>query len=186
MATREKNTSTYSNIKFEKLRLSDEEEYIRFLKEAYKSTFNSFRYQYDDQIKKMWRWEYLHYPYVQKAASPVYVYRYNGDIIAQVCAMPCSFKLHDQIIKAVWVQDLMILDQYRNLGLGFYLIKYMLEQLRSEFQCVLVSGTNKNSYPLFKQFGFLELGWMSKFIKPINVDQISERLTHDFFLKNTC
>ena len=184
MATHEHNT-TQSRVKFEKLQLNDENEYIHFLKEAYKDTFNSFCYEDSTQIKKMWRWKYLRYPYIQKKIPHIYICRYDGRIIAQICAMPCSFKLHDRMLETAWLQDLMILAQYRNLGLGYYLIKFMLEQIRSEFQCALVGGTNQNSYLLFKRLGFLELGGIQKFIKPINTKRIAERFVTNLFLNRT-
>lgn len=166
-----------SGVKFEKLSLHNEEEYLDFLMEAYKNNFNYYRFEDPNLVRKLWYWEYMDIPGSFKGSPFIWVCRLQNRIIAQVCIMPVELKIGDKPYRGGWCQDVMVLPQFRNMGLGYFIFQYLSEGLDSFFDILLVSGTNKNSYTLLKSIGFLDVGFFSRNIKVLNIKNITEKLT---------
>lgn len=86
--------------------------------------------------------------------------------------MPVELKINNRIFKAGWCQDLMILPEFRNVGVGYFLIKYMQEEAKGLVEILLSAGTNRNSYALLANLGFTDVGYIGCSIKPVNTEKI--------------
>ena len=178
MAENDKNTlketvaqaAPSSGIVFERLSPKDAEEHTDFLVDAYKDEFNSYKFRDRDLVKRSWRWEYVDNPAASEGNPPVWICRMKDMIIAQVCFMPASVQVKDKTLKGGWCQDLMIRSQYRNMGLGYHLIRHALGELAGSVDIALVSGTNDASYVLLKNSGFTDLGFIGRNIRPALFD----------------
>ncbi len=154
-------------VAFERLALKDEEEYLDFLMAAYRDQFNSAAFKDREKVRRSWRWEYVDNPNAPEGEPLIWLCRLKGRIIAQACLMPVELKADDKYCKAGWCQNLMILPEFRNVGLGYFLLKHVMSVLRKgEIDILLAAGTNENSYSLLKGLGFSDLGFINRNIRP--------------------
>lgn len=154
-------------VVFERLALNDEEEYLDFLMAVYRDQFNSDAYKERQTVRRSWRWAYVDNPNAVKERPLIWLCRLRDKIIAQVCLMPVELKVDDRYHKAGWCQNVMILPEFRNMGLGYFLLRHVMHDLKKdEIDILMVAGTNRNSYSLLKGLGFSDLGFINRNIKP--------------------
>jgi len=158
--------SISSEVSFERLSLKDEEDYIDFLADAYRDQFNFYKYADRSLVKNCWRWEYIDNPAVPVGDPLIWICRFKKKIIAQICFMPSIVKVKDKTYKGGWCQDFIILPQFRNMGMGHFLIRYALKELAGCMDILMASGTNAASYALLKNYGFINLGFIDRNIRP--------------------
>lgn len=155
-----------SEVVFERLKLNKEEEYVDFLMEAYREQFNYHRFRDREFVKRFWRWEYVENPAASSENPYIWICRRRGKIIARICFMPVRLSVKGRTYKGCWCQDLMVLSELRSMGMGYFLIRHALGELAGSVDLVMVSGTNSDSYALFKNSGFIDLGFIGRNIKP--------------------
>lgn len=155
---------TSGEFKFEKFESKDLAEIIEFQKKAYIDQFNASDYTEDETIKRHFIWKYLDNP--NCADGPfIWLARFKEKIIGQFCVMPHKVKIENNFYKAGWCQDFIVDPEFRNRGMGYFLIKHALNEASGYLDLLFVGGTNNASYPLFKTLGFIDIGMLPRYIK---------------------
>ena len=149
-------------VRFEQLSLQDEEEYADFLAAAYKGRPNYGRFSDRDAVKKFWRWKYIDNPNASGDRPLIWLCRLEGRVVAQTCLMPVSLKIGIGVCRAGWYQDFVVLPEFRGQGLGSLLVEHVTEDAKNYLDVLLVAGTNKISYAIFKKSGFSDIGFVGR------------------------
>lgn len=154
------------HFNFDRFKDSDLEQLIQFQKQAYSDQYNASDYREDDVIKRRFVWKYLDNPNRTNKDRPfIWLARFKGLIIAQICIMPYEVKIENNLYKAGWCQDFIAHQEFRNKGIGYFLIRHILGELKKEMDLLFVAGTNKYAYPLFKLAGFTDIALLPRYIK---------------------
>lgn len=156
----------FDTADFRFLRIKDDnlDEIIEFQKTAHIDQFNFLEFIENKAVKKRFIWQYFkerddnQMPFVWFA-------RYKNEIIGQICFKPHEVKIEDNLYKAGWLQDLIVSPDFRNKGIGYFLIKYALKELNGHADLIFAGGTNKYSYPLLNVLGFIDIGILPRYIK---------------------
>lgn len=172
-----------SDVKFEKLSIEDKEEYADFLIDAYKDQFNSYQFKDREKVKKIWFWKYVDNPALAKGNPLIWIARIGGKIAGQLCLMPVEIKIGDNMYKAGWTQDFIILPQHRHKGIGRLLVGYVIEDSKKYLDMLLVAGTNKASYTIFKQLDFIDVDFISRNIKIMDFRNMPNRLSNNIITR---
>ncbi|MDD3905541.1 MAG: GNAT family N-acetyltransferase [Candidatus Omnitrophica bacterium] len=151
-----------ADVSFGRLSMKDDEEYTKFLVTAHKGRFNGYLFKDPGMARRLWRWEYLDNPDARDGGPYIWICRIKGAIAGQACVMPVMVKTGDSYFRGGWFQDLIMLPEFRNTGIGYFLVKHVLGELTASLDIAMVSGTNEESYPLFKTLGFTDMGHIGR------------------------
>jgi len=143
-----------------------------FNKKAYKNEFNAARYQDQKKILHFWDWKYRTNPASRNIKNFGWVANYKDKLIGQFHIMPADVKIGDNYYCCAWGSDLAILTEYRNLGISTFLIQHAREEAGRQFASFLLGGMNENSYNVFKQSGFVNLGNIPRYIKILDIKTV--------------
>lgn len=156
----------HSDLNFDRFKDSDIDELVQFQKQAYSDQYNASDYIKEDVIRRRFIWKYLDNPNCTDKHRPfIWLMRFEELIISQICIMPCEVKIENNVYKAGWCQDFIAHPEFRNKGIGYFLIRHILGELKKEMDLLFVAGTNKYSYPLFKLAGFTDIALLPRYIK---------------------
>lgn len=169
---------------FQRLTLSDEKGYVDFLVSAYADQPNRLRFKDRDEASKYWRWEYLDNPAAPKGDPFIWICKSGGKIIAQACFMPVKLKIGNGYYKGGWCQDLMVLPEFRNLGVGFLLIRHAVNEMSALADILMAAGTNSNSFAVLSALGFRETGRINRNVIVTDHRKLSDALTQNSLLSS--
>ena len=103
--------------------IEDKERIGRFLALAYKEIYPYNRFP------ARWSWEFEKNPFWNGSDLPVWLAELNGEIIGQTCEMIVPLWVRDKAVQAAWGVDLIVLPEYRRLGVARRLMIAATEHL---------------------------------------------------------
>ena len=153
------------DTRFEKLSLSDRDEYLDFLVEAHQDRFDSLRFRDRASADRSWRWKYVDNPGAAEESPLVWLARIGGKIVGQFCLMPVTLKIDGKTCNGGWFQDFIVLPQYRKMGIGRSLVSHVMKDSAEYLDILLVAGTNDISYSIFKKAGLIDAGRIPLYVR---------------------
>lgn len=174
-------TRVGNRYKVERASLVKKEDLIHFFKTAYADQFNAMDYQNEENIIKFWKWANLENPCILKEQFPAWICRDNKNnrVIGHFGVMPVLMKFKDSYYPAVWGRDLIIPPEFRKLGIGPFLIESVLEDTRHKAALFLIAGLNDYVYPIYKKFGFIDLGYIPLYIRMNKLNNLLRLKIHN-------
>src|SRR4051812_1856035 len=100
-----------TNLQIHQFQPSDEDALLRFLRAAYP----------DDPRRShraFWRWHFLEHPHVKRGDVPIWLVKDGERIAAQLAAIPAALKIGDERVRAIWIMDVYVHQDYRRRGLA--------------------------------------------------------------------
>jgi len=97
--------------------------------------------------------------------------------------MPVELMINGRKLYGGWCQDLILLPEFRNTGIGYFLIRHALDELKDVLDMLMVAGTNANSYALFKGLNFMDMGYIKRNMRPADFRTVSEKLSANRILQ---
>lgn len=94
----------------------------------------------------------------------VYVFELRGKIVGQIGLLPCDFVVAGKRVKGHWVPDLMVLPEYRRLGVGVHL----LQAAESLGDVVMASGVSDDLEPALRRRCWFDIGNIPSWVLPLN------------------
>jgi hypothetical protein len=88
--------------------------------------------------------------------------------------LPSIIKVGRHTYKCAWGADLAVLKEYRNLGIGALLVSRVKKAVSRDLPALLLGGMNGNSYGIFRESGFTDLGMIPRYLKVIDPRAILE------------
>ena len=144
-------------------------ELLSFLKAAYADQFNAPEYQDEKDITERWEWANIKNPNKGSFKSLSWICRENtsNKIVGHFGVMPISLKYRDVYCPAVWGRDLIVLPEFRKLGVGPFLTASVLEEVKDEAAIFMIAGLNDNDnvYRMYKKFGFVDMGRIPLYVR---------------------
>jgi len=153
------------NFSIEKISNVGPGDLAAFNMEAYRDAFNARHFENEKKIARLWKWLYGDNPASEGTANSGWSVRFKGKLIGQLRMLPSLIKIGSAYYKAGWGTGLVVLDEYRNLGIGALLIQKAKEEGRDDFDLFTVGGMNPNSYRLFKEEGLIDLVGIPRYVK---------------------
>lgn len=146
---------------------SDLSEVVAFFKAAYADQFNASEYKNEDDIIKRWKWANIENPNRDGLGPLAWICRENSSkkIIGHFGVIPIALKCKDRYYPAVWGRDLVVLPEFRKLGLGPFLVAGVLKELKNRAVIFLAAGVRDHVYPMYKKFGFADMGLISLYVR---------------------
>jgi hypothetical protein len=117
------------------------------------------------------RWLFEHNPCAQKSALPIWICEQNGQIIGQQAGVPYGLKVGDRSYRASWAADLSVRPAFRLHGIGPVLNTVFTRQ--NEFTTGI--GLNDGAYTMFRRGGWLDLGFVPNYIRPLRLEHLLRR-----------
>jgi len=133
-------------------------ELIAFLKAAYADQFNAAEYQDEKKVVERLEW----------ARSLAWLCRENasGKIVGHFGITQVWLKYKDGYCPAAWGKDLIVLPEFRNLGIGPFLVASVLKEVEDKASIFLIAGVRDHVYTMYKKFGFADMGYISLYVRP--------------------
>ncbi|MBU0605757.1 MAG: GNAT family N-acetyltransferase [Candidatus Omnitrophica bacterium] len=160
-------------------------ELIEFFRAAYAGEFNAAGYRDDKKIIDKWEWANLNNPNRNGFRSMAWICRENNSrrIVGHFGIMPVSLKYKGSYYPAVWGRDLIVLPQFRKLGIGPFLTSFVLKEARDEAAIFMIAGLNDNDqvYRMYNKFGFADMGHIPLYVrvnrlKPVIRSKINHKI----------
>lgn len=131
-------------IKVERFCLSEKSKLLSFLRAAYESNTR----QFDENF---WDWHFLQLPNANLSEIPVWVAKSGENIVGQLSVIPVEVNVDNRQIKASWIVDFIILEEFRRQGIG----KKLVSAVQKCYPITMALGTNEQYTPLLLK----SLGW---------------------------
>lgn len=144
------------------------DELAGFLKDAYADQVNAADYKDNGKIFRRRDWLSRGNPNFNNdfAGTSIIAKTPEGKIVGHFGIIDFTLKAGDQLYQAAWGRDLIILPGQRKLGIGPFLIEHMLKTAKkSQYSMFLIAGLNDQVYPIYKKFGFTDLGHIPLYLK---------------------
>jgi GNAT superfamily N-acetyltransferase len=100
-----------SDLQIKQFEPADEEALLSFLRAAYP----------DDPRRSepaFWRWHFLEHPHVRLEDVPLWLVKDGQKIAAQLAAIPVQLKVGEESMRAIWIMDVYVDQNYRRRGLA--------------------------------------------------------------------
>jgi len=144
-----------------------------FNAEAYSGEFNSARFADRKKILRLWKWKYNDNPASKNNENFGWLAKFKEKLIGQWHIIPADIKIGENYYRGAWGSDLVVLNEYRNLGISAFLIRRVSEALGRDFALFLLGGMNENSYRVLKSSGsFIDLGKIPRYVKILNLKAV--------------
>lgn len=142
-------------------------ELIEFLKTAYADQFNAAEYQNEKDIIERWEWANVKNPNIDGFQSSAWICRENISkrIVGHFGIIPISLKYRDNYYPAAWGRDLIVLPEFRNLGIGPFLVASVLRDVRDKAAIFLIAGVRDHVYHMYKNLGFTDMGHIPLYVR---------------------
>jgi len=142
-------------------------ELVEFFKVAYSGEFNSAGYRDGNKIAEKWEWGNTRNPNRSGFRSTSWICRENnsGRIVGHFGIMPVSLRYKGAYYSAVWGRDLIVLPQFRKLGVGPLLTAFVLNEVRNEAAIFMIAGLNDQVYKMYNKFGFADMGHIPLYVR---------------------
>lgn len=146
---------------------TDRTELVDFLKAAYADQFNAAEYQNTKSIIERWEWATTRNPHKEGAQSSGWICRENksNKIVGHFGIIPISLKYKNNLYTAVWGRALVVLPEFRQLGIGPFLVASVLKETESKAIAFLIAGGNPEVYAMYKKFGFVDMGHIPLYVR---------------------
>lgn len=143
-----------ADVQIKQFELSDREALLSFLREAYP----------DDPRKSdsaFWQWHYLENPYTSRDNVPLWIVKDGERVVGQAATILVEIKVLEEIRKAVWILDFILLPEYRGQKLG----KRLLLLARETYPTMLALGYNDQSANVLRSLEWVEMGSINRYQK---------------------
>ena len=141
-----------ADVQIKQFELADQEGLLSFLRIAYP----------DDPRKSdpaFWKWHYLENPYTALDNIPFWIVKDGERVVGQAATILVELKVGDEIRRAVWILDFILLPEYRGQKLG----KRLLQLGRETYPTMLALGYNDMSGNVLLSLGWVPLGTIDRF-----------------------
>jgi len=116
-----------------------------------------------------WNWQFRNNPNNPTADPEIWIFKDNGRISGHQGTIPILLKIGDAYYRSSWAVDLMVDPDFRNKGIGYFLTR---EFTRST-EVSLVLGLSDDAYPMYKRYGWVDMGGVSRFVKILNAKHLA-------------
>jgi GNAT superfamily N-acetyltransferase len=113
----------------DQMKLSEKDEVLAFLRSAYAENPRQSDPWY-------WDWHFPESPYCDPDNLPVWLAKVDGQVAGQLAAVPVEFNVADEVVRAIWILDLIVDPRFRRRGIARKLA------LQSLDFCPFVLGIN--------------------------------------------
>lgn len=111
------------------------------------------------------QWLFERNPFHEKEICPVWLCMKDGRVLGQQCAIPTELNVGSQTQRAAWVVDLMVRPEWRLKGVG----PALSETSISENGITAAIGVTDPAYKAFLRAGWIDLGIVPEFVRPVDV-----------------
>ena len=137
-------------------------EYRGALVEFQREMFGAESWQADTEH---FQWLFARNPFHEKGTLPVWLCLQDGRVVGQQCAILTELNIRNQMHKAAWAVDLMVRPEWRMKGVG----PALSETSVSENGITAVIGVTDPAYKAFLRAGWIDLGLVPEFVRPVDV-----------------
>ena len=103
-------------VRIKQFELADQDALLSFLRLAYPG----------EPLKgdpTFWKWHFLENPQVSLDNIPLWIVKSGDQIVGQVASIPVELKVGNEIVRALWIVDFILLPEYRPGGVGIRLLQ---------------------------------------------------------------
>jgi len=139
-------------VQIKQFELAEQEALLAFLREAYR----------DDPRKsdpEVWKWHYLENPYTSLDDIPLWIVKDGERVVGQAATILVELKVDDEIRRAVWILDFILLPEYRGQKLG----KRLLQLARQTYPTMLALGYNEMSGNVLTSLEWVRMGMIDRY-----------------------
>lgn len=139
-------------VQIKQFELAEQEVLLAFLREAYR----------DDPRKsdpEVWKWHYLENPYTSLDDIPLWIVKDGERVVGQAATILVELKVDDEIRRAVWILDFILLPEYRGQKLG----KRLLQLARQTYPTMLALGYNEMSGNVLTSLEWVRMGMIDRY-----------------------
>lgn len=144
-----------SDVQIKQFELSDQDALLSFLLRAYPGEPRR-------SDPAFWKWHFLENPYAVQGDIPLWLVKDSDEIVGHMATIPVKLKVGDDVRRAFWSIDFIILPEYRGRGLGKRLV---LEARETYCQTMMELGHNEQSGAVFRRLKWVELGNINRYHK---------------------
>jgi GNAT superfamily N-acetyltransferase len=141
-----------AEVQIKQFELSEQEALLAFLREAYR----------DDPRKSdpdVWKWHYLENPYTSLDDIPLWIVKDGERVVGQAATILVELKVDDEVRRAVWILDFILLPEYRGQKLG----KRLLQLARLTYPTMLALGYNEMSGNVLTSLEWVRMGMIDRY-----------------------
>lgn len=162
------------HYKVERTSSIPKDELVSFFKAAYADQFSAPDHKDENDIMGLWEWANLKNPNIVPGQFPAWICRKNSDnkIVGHFAIIPVSVKFRSSSYPAAWGRDLIVLPEYRKLGIGPFLINAVLKDTAGKARIFLIAGLNEYIYSVYKKFGFADMGHIPLYVRINRLDRL--------------
>ena len=141
-----------AEVQIKQFELSEQEMLLAFLREAYP----------DDPRKsdpEVWKWHYLENPYTSLDDIPLWIVKDGARVVGQAATILVELEVDDEVRRAVWILDFILLPEYRGQKLG----KRLLQLARQTYPTMMALGYNKMSGNVLVSLEWVRMGTIDRY-----------------------
>ncbi|HET6669163.1 MAG TPA: GNAT family N-acetyltransferase [Pyrinomonadaceae bacterium] len=141
-----------ADVQIKQFELAEQEALLAFLREAYR----------DDPRKsdpEVWKWHYLENPYTSLDDIPLWIVKDGERVVGQAATILVELKVEEEVRRAVWILDFILLPEYRGQKLG----KRLLQLARQTYPTMLALGYNEMSGNVLTSLEWVRMGMIDRY-----------------------
>lgn len=164
----------YQRFKIERANDFKKEEAFNFFKYAYSDQFNAKDFEDEETVMRRWKWENLENPNIKDIGFPAWFCKdkATNEIVGHLGVMPISIKINNEAYLAVWGRGMIVPLKFRRLGIGSILFATVMNETRNKAALFLLAGSNDYAVSIYKKFGFIHLGYIPVYIRPLRTSGV--------------
>jgi GNAT superfamily N-acetyltransferase len=143
------------NILIEQMRLSEKDKLLAFLRDAYAENPRM-------SDERFWDWHFLENPHVSRDNLPVWLAKSGDRIAGQLAAIPVELSIGAETVRAMWILDLIVHEDFRRRGIAKKLV------LKAEEFCPVGLGVNtmeQHAPAMLQSLGWKIVGKIPRYAK---------------------
>src|SRR5688500_8090858 len=140
------------DVQIKQFELSEEEAVLAFLRIAYANEPRK-------SDPAFWKWHYLENPYTSLDDIPLWIVKDGERVVGQAATILVELKVDDEIRRAVWILDFILLPEYRGQKLG----KRLLQLARQTYPTMLALGYNEMSGNVLTSLEWVRMGMIDRY-----------------------
>jgi GNAT superfamily N-acetyltransferase len=141
------------DARIKQFEIADEEALLSFLRAAYPG----------EALKSdpaFWRWHFLENPHAEAGNVPLWIVKSGERVVGQMAAIPVQLKVCEELRRALWIIDFMLLPEYRGRKLG----KNLMGLARETYcRTMLALGYNQQSEAVLRSHQWAHLGHINRY-----------------------
>jgi GNAT superfamily N-acetyltransferase len=141
-----------SDVQIAQFTVADRDALLSFLRIAYP----------DDPRKSepaSWDWHYLQNPYTARDDIPLWIVKDGTEVVGQAATIPVNIKVGNEVARAIWILDFILLPEYRGQKLG----KRLLLKARESVPMMVALGFNEQSGAVLRSLDWVALGGVHRY-----------------------